>query len=313
MQNKQSYQLTNPNKPFLVVITGPTAVGKTQLCVQVAQHFNTEIISADSRQFYKELSIGTAKPTAEEMQNIPHHFVDFISIKQDYNVNDFEKEALALLNQLFQQHKIVILTGGSGLYIDALCDGFDDDLPGADEQLRTELEMLYQKYGIELLQEKLKQLDPEFYQTIDLNNLKRLYRAIEVCILTGKPYSELRKGNKQNRPFKVVKIALNRNREELYERINQRVDLMMQQGLLDEVKSVLNQKGNNALKTVGYTELFDYLAEKCTLEQAVENIKINTRRYAKRQLNWFNKDAEYQWFQPNQIKEIIDVISLEIN
>ena len=313
MQNKQSYQLTRPNKPFLVVITGPTAVGKTQLCVQVAQHFNTEIISADSRQFYKELSIGTAKPTAEEMQNIPHHFIDFISIQQDYNVNDFEKEAMALLNQLFQQHKIVILTGGSGLYIDALCDGFDDDLPGADEQLRTELEMLYQKYGIELLQKKLKQLDPDFYQTIDLNNLKRLYRAIEVCMLSGKPYSELRKGNKHNRPFKVVKIALNRNREELYERINQRVDLMMQQGLLDEVKSVLNQRGNNALKTVGYTELFDYLAEKCTLEQAVENIKINTRRYAKRQLNWFNKDAEYQWFQPNQIKEIIDVISLEIN
>lgn len=299
--------------PLLVVITGPTAVGKTQLCVQVAQHFNTEIISADSRQFYKELAIGTAKPTQREKQNINHHFIDSISIQQDYNVTDFEKEALVVLNHLFKQHKIVILTGGSGLFIDALCDGFDDDLPSGDEQLRAELEILYQKYGIELLQKKLKQLDPKFYQKIDLNNVKRLIRAIEVCMITGKPYSELRKGDKQTRPFKVLKIGLSRNREELFDRINQRVDLMMQQGLLAEVKSVLDFKNKNALKTVGYTELFDFLANKCTLEEAIINIKVNTRRYAKRQINWFNKDNEYQWFHPNEINEIINLITITIN
>ena len=299
--------------PLLVVITGPTAVGKTQLCVQIAQHFNTEIISADSRQFYKELAIGTAKPTQQEKQNINHHFIDSISIQQDYNVTDFEKDALVVLNQLFKQHNIVILTGGSGLFIDALCDGFDDDLPSGDEQLRAELEILYQKYGIELLQKKLKQLDPKFYQEIDLNNVKRLIRAIEICMITGKPYSELRKGNKQTRPFKVLKIGLNRNREELFERINHRVDLMMKQGLLDEVKSVLDFKNKNALKTVGYTELFDFLANKCTLEEAITNIKVNTRRYAKRQINWFNKDNEYQWFHPNEINEIINLITITIN
>ncbi len=299
--------------PLLVVITGPTAVGKTQLCVQIAQHFNTEIISADSRQFYKELAIGTAKPTQQEKQNINHHFIDSISIQQDYNVTDFEKDALVVLNQLFKQHNIVILTGGSGLFIDALCDGFDDDLPSGDEQLRAELEILYQKYGIELLQKKLKQLDPKFYQEIDLNNVKRLIRAIEICMITGKPYSELRKGNKQTRPFKVLKIGLNRNREELFERINHRVDLMMKQGLLAEVKSVLDFKNKNALKTVGYTELFDFLANKCTLEEAITNIKVNTRRYAKRQINWFNKDNEYQWFHPNEINEIINLITITIN
>jgi len=299
--------------PLLVVIAGPTAVGKTQLCVQVAQHFNTEIISADSRQFYKELAIGTAKPTFQEMQNVKHHFVNFLSIQQNYNVNEFEKEALVVINKLFKQHQIVILTGGSGLFIDALCDGFDDDLPGADEQLRAELETLYQKYGIEILQKKLNQLDPKFYQKIDLNNIKRLTRAIEVCMITGKPYSELRKGTKQNRPFNLLKIALNRNREELFERINLRVEKMIQEGLLNEVKSVLVDKDKNALKTVGYSELFDFLEDKCTFEQAITNIKINTRRYAKKQINWFSKDTDYQWFHPDEINEIINLITITIN
>jgi tRNA dimethylallyltransferase len=295
--------------PLLVVITGPTAVGKTDLCVKVAQHFNTEIISADSRQFYRELAIGTAKPTNKEKQNITHHFIDSHHITQNYNVNDFEKDALSLLNQLFKKHQLIILTGGSGLYIDALCDGFDDELPAGDEKIRFELEEVYQKYGIELLREKLQQLDPIFYNEVDLNNVKRLNRAIEVCMLTGKPYSQLRKGNKQNRPFKVLKIGLNRDRDELFERINQRVDLMMKQGLLEEVKSVIQYKNDNALKTVGYTELFDYLEKKTTLEQAVENIKVNTRRYAKRQLGWFTKNDDYQWFHPNQKTEIINLIS----
>jgi tRNA dimethylallyltransferase len=299
--------------PLLVVITGPTAVGKTQLCVEVAQHFKTEIISADSRQFYKELAIGTAKPTTKEMQNIKHHFIDSHSITSNYNVNDFEKDALAKLNELFQHHKMVILTGGSGLFIDALCDGFDNNLPGADDNIRLQLDQLYQKYGIEILQKKLQQLDPVFYKVIDLYNVKRLNRAIEVCMLTGKPYSSLRSGNKQQRAFKVLKIGINREREELFDRINKRVDVMLKEGLLEEVKSVLPYQDRNALKTVGYTELFDFLEKKCTLEQAIQNIKVNTRRYAKRQINWFTKDKEYQWFHPTNIKDIMKRIDLNIN
>ena len=299
--------------PLLVVITGPTAVGKTELCVRVAQHFNTQIISADSRQLYKELSIGTAKPTSEEMQNIPHHFVNSHSIQEDYNVNDFEKEALILLGKLFQQHNIVILTGGSGLYIDALCDGFDEDVPGSDESIRTELEKLHQKYGITILQKKLEQLDPAFYKEIDLNNVKRLQRAIEVCLLTGQKYSSIRQGNKKERPFNVLKIALNRDRDELFERINNRVDQMMQQGLLAEVKSVIAYKDKNALKTVGYSELFDYLSDEVTLDEAIEKIKVNTRRYAKRQLAWFSKSDDYEWFNSSDLEKIVNFISLELN
>lgn len=294
--------------PLLVVITGPTAVGKTQLCVKIAQHFSTEIISADSRQFYKELSIGTAKPTSEEMQNIQHHFIDSHSITENYNVNDFEKDTLTLLGKLFQQHKIIILTGGSGLYIDAVCEGLDEDLPGSDKKIRSELNEIRQKYGIQILQEKLKQLDPEFYKEIDLNNVKRLQRAIEVCLLTGKKYSDIRQGEKQNRPFKVLKIGLNRDREELFSRINQRVDLMIQNGLLDEIKSVIKYRNKNALKTVGYTELFDFLDEKTTLEEAKGKIKVNTRRYAKRQIGWFNKSDDYRWFHPDEMDIIISEI-----
>ncbi len=294
--------------PLLVVITGPTAVGKTELCVQIAQHFNTEIISADSRQFYKELAIGTAKPTNKEMQNVQHHFIDSHSIAINYNVNDFEKDALELLDDLFLKHKVIILTGGSGLYIDALCDGFDEDIPGSDDNIRTELNELYEKYGIQVLQEKLKQLDPKFYSTVDLNNVKRLQRAIEVCLITGEKYSSIRKGNKQARPFKVLKVGLNRDREELFDRINQRVDLMLENGLLDEVKSVIPHRDKNALKTVGYIELFDYLDGKTTLEEATEKIKINTRRYAKRQIGWFNKDGNYTWFHPDERSAIISSI-----
>jgi len=294
--------------PLLVVITGPTAVGKTELCVKIAQYFNTEIISADSRQFYKELAIGTAKPTNEEMQNITHHFINSHSILEDYNVNDFEKDALALLNKLFQKHKVVILTGGSGLFIDILCEGFDEDVPSSNHRIRSELNELHEKYGIQILQEKLKQLDPDFYKEIDLNNYKRLERAIEVCLLTGEKYSVIRKGNKQNRPFKILKIGLNREREELFNRINYRVDLMLQGGLLNEVKNVVIHKDKNALKTVGYSELFDFLDNKLTLEEAIEKIKVNTRRYAKRQLGWFNKNNEYKWFHPDEMDLIISLI-----
>lgn len=299
--------------PLLVVITGPTAVGKTDLCVKVAEHFATEIISADSRQFFKELSIGTAKPSKNEMKGIPHHFIHSHSIADDFNVNDFEQETLKLLDKFFKTKKIVLLTGGSGLYIDAVCDGFDEDLPGADETIRKQLENLYQTYGIHILHEKLQQLDPVYFKEVDQSNVKRLYRAIEVCILTGKPYSSLRKGKKQNRPFNIIKIALNRDRQELFDRINQRVDIMVRDGLLDEVKAVLPYKDNNALKTVGYTEIFEHLEGKIPLEKAIENIKVNTRRYAKRQINWFTKSGDYTWFHPNQLEDIIKHISLKLN
>jgi tRNA dimethylallyltransferase len=299
-------------QPTLVVITGPTAVGKTKLCVEIAQHFKCDIISADSRQFFKELSIGTAKPTPEEMQNVIHHFVDSNSITERYNVNDFEQDVLQLLPQLFKQNPFVILTGGSGLYIDAICDGFDNDLPQGDEAIRIELEELYNKYGIEILQEKLKQLDPIFHQEIDLSNLKRLYRAIEVCLLSGKSYSELRQGIKQKRPFNIIKIALNRDKEELYNRINLRVDLMLKDGLLEEVKQVDEYRNVNALKTVGYRELFDFLDKKTTLEEAIDKIKVNTRRYAKKQLAWFNRNNDYNWFHPNEKELIINYIETQL-
>lgn len=299
--------------PTLVVITGPTAVGKTKLCVEVAQHFSCDIISADSRQFFKELSIGTAKPTSDEMQNVIHHFVNSHSIISAYNVNDFEQDVLKLLPQLFKQNPLVILTGGSGLYIDSICDGFDDDLPQGDEIIRKQLEDLYNKYGIEILQEKLKQLDPSFYKEIDLSNLKRLYRAIEVCLLSGKTYSELRLGVKQKRQFNIIKIALNRDKEDLFNRINLRVDIMMQQGLLDEVKQVEKYRDTNALKTVGYRELFDFLDKKISLEEATEKIKVNTRRYAKKQIAWFNRNNDYKWFHPNDKELIISYIESHLN
>ena len=295
--------------PTLVVITGPTAVGKTALCVDLAKHFKTEIISADSRQFFKELNIGTAKPTPEEMQNVIHHFVDSHSISQTYNATNFEHDVLNLLNKLFKKHSIVILTGGSGLYIDAVCQGFDENIPEGNEQIRIELEQLYNKYGIKLLQEKLKQLDPEYYNTIDLNNIKRLYRAIEVCMISHGSYAELRQGIKQLRPFNIIKIALNRDKEELYNRINLRVDLMMQHGLLEEVKQVKEYKNHNALKTVGYTELFDYLDGIYKLDEAVDKIKVNTRRYAKKQISWFNKSSDYKWFHPSEKENIISYIN----
>lgn len=295
-------------QPTLIVIAGATAVGKTALSIKLAQYFNTEIISADSRQFYKEISIGTAKPLLEEMQGVKHHFINSHSIQQEFNVNDFEKQVIPLLDELFKNHNFVILTGGSGLYIDAICDGFDDDLPEANAAIRKELEQLHNKYGIALLQEKLKQLDPVFYNEIDLQNTTRLFRAIEVCMLTQQPYSTLRKGKKQTRNFNSIKIALNRPKNELNERINKRVDEMIQLGLLTEAKKMLPFKEKNALNTVGYKELFDYFENNTNLENAVEKIKVNTRRYAKRQVAWFERSTDYKWFHPNQFNSIIEFI-----
>ncbi|MEQ8908890.1 MAG: tRNA (adenosine(37)-N6)-dimethylallyltransferase MiaA [Vicingaceae bacterium] len=294
---------------FLISIIGPTAVGKTALAIQLAQYFKTEILSADSRQFYKELSIGTAKPDAIELAAAPHHFINHLSIAEDYNASDYEAEAISLLKKLFENYNTLILCGGSGMYLDAVNQGFDAEVPSSDEQIRKELNELMAREGITALQSKLKELDPIFYQKVDLHNSKRLLRALEVCLISGKPYSEIRKGKGKERPFKKLKIGLNMDREKLYERINLRVDRMIDAGLLEEVKAVWPFREKNALKTVGYRELFDYLDGRLTFEQAVEKIKINSRRYAKRQLTWFKRDDEIHWFEPSQFTEIAKFVA----
>lgn len=250
------------------------------------------------------MSIGTAKPSQEEMQNVPHYFINSHSITDNYNVGKFESDAIRLLEQLFLKHDKVVIVGGSGLYIDAICKGFDE-LPEADETTRDIINKLLKTEGIEGLQKLLQQLDLEYYQQVDLNNPQRLSRAIEVCLSTGKTYSELRKGKASKRNFSIVKIGLNTSREVLYERINKRVDEMMKSGLLEEVKSLKEYKHLNALQTVGYKELFDYLDNKTDLNTAIEAIKQNTRRFAKRQLTWFRRDENLQWFEPHDLERIL--------
>jgi tRNA dimethylallyltransferase len=296
---------------LLVVIAGPTAVGKTPLCVELAQEFQTEIVSSDSRQFFEEMQIGTAVPAKAELAAVKHHFIQHLSIQDAYDVSSFETDALQLLNDLFRKHAAVFLTGGSGLYINAVCQGFDE-LPDPDPVLRKELEATLQTQGLIALQRQLKDFDPVFYEVVDKNNPKRLIRALEVCLITRQPYSQLRKGKKKNRPFRVLKIVLNRSRKELFTRIAERTDRMLEMGLLDEVVGLLAFRHLNALKTVGYRELYEYLDGNCTLTRAIENIKTNTRRYAKRQLTWFKKDEEYHWFHPDQKKEISDLIKLNL-
>lgn len=295
----------------LIVLVGPTAIGKTAASIHIAEAFNCPIVSADSRQFFKEMSIGTAKPSAEEMQGVPHYFIDSHSITDEFNVGKYETEAIALLDTLFKTNNTVLLVGGSGLYIDAICKGFDE-LPEADAEVRNKINTLLEEKGIKALQELLKELDPEYYSKVDLQNPQRMSRALEVCLTTGEPYSALRKGKIKKRDFNIIKIGLNTEREVLYERINKRVDTMMQQGLLEEVKNLLPQKNLNALQTVGYNELFDFLENKTDLKTAIESIKQNTRKFAKRQLTWFRRDEEIKWFEPNQITEIITFLKMSL-
>jgi tRNA dimethylallyltransferase len=282
----------------LIVIAGPTAIGKTALSIEVAQHYQTEIISADSRQFFKEMSIGTAKPNTQELAAAPHHFINSHSINQEVSVGTFEKEAIQKIEELFQKHDVLVMVGGSGLYVNAVLYGFDE-IPKADESIRNKLNQQFIEEGIETLQQQLLELDPAYYNEVDIRNPLRVIRALEVCICSGKPYSSFRKTENKARNFEVTLIGLDIEREKLYEKINQRVDLMMEEGLLEEVKSLQEHQHLNALKTVGYTELFKYLNNECSLPEAVEKIKQNTRNFAKRQLTWFRKNEELIWFEPD--------------
>lgn len=295
----------------LIVIVGPTAIGKTALAIDLAKHFKTEIISADSRQFFKEMHIGTAKPSPEELAEAPHHFINSHSISTLFSTGDFEVEALKVIQQCFEKNDVLIMVGGSGLYIDAVCKGLDD-LPEIDLAVREKLNKQLSDEGIESIRTQLKQLDPAYFAKVDQNNPQRMIRGLEVVLSTGMKLSSLLTANKKRRPFEIIKIGLNTDRAKLYDRINHRVDLMMNAGLLDEVKGLLPYRKYNALNTVGYSELFDYLDGKIDLPSAVAMIKQNTRRFAKRQLTWFRKDDNITWFEPGQIEQIIEYLSFRM-
>ena len=288
------------------MITGPTAVGKTALTMQLAQHYGVPVINADSRQIYRELKIGTAAPTAEQQQLVKHYFVGTKSIDDYYNASMYEQEVLELLDA--ERSTFHVLSGGSMMYIDAVCNGIDD-IPTVRDDIREEMKRRYAEEGLEALCEDLRRLDPEHYAIVDRQNHRRVIHALEICYQTGRTYTSFRTQQKKERPFRIVKIGLNRDREELYNRINQRVDQMMEDGLLDEVKSLISKRNTNALNTVGYKELFDYLDGRWSLDEAVERIKGNTRRYARKQLTWYKRDADMRWFHPDNIEEILNYLT----
>jgi len=302
--------LVKKNK-YLLIIVGPTAVGKSELCLNLAKNFKTEILSSDSRQFFREMELGTAKPSAEELEMIPHHFINTLSIHQEYDVRQYEKEALFLLEKLFVEHDLVIMTGGSGLYIDAICQGFDD-IEAVDPSIRKDLIKSFQLDGIGPLQSELLDVDPEYYRTVDLQNPQRLIRGLEVFRGTGKPFSTFREKKIQPRPFEIIKIGLDRDREELYTRINMRMDQMIEKGLFEEAQDLFSLRYLNALKTVGYSEIFGFIEGKYDREEAVRLLKRNSRRYAKRQLTWFKKDEKTTWFSSSQFSEIQNFVKSHI-
>jgi len=283
------------NKKFLVCIVGPTAIGKTALSLRLARYFNTEILSGDSRQFYREMKIGTAVPSEEELQLVKHHFIQTRSIREDYSVGAFEQDAITLLKELFRTRDVLIMVGGSGLYVDAVCKGLDE-FPDVDPGIRKALQNDLQQKGLSYLQEKLKALDPKSYGQLDLQNKQRLVRALEVCLSSGRPYSSFLSNPRKKRDFTAIKIGLTAEREVIYGRINARVDRMMEEGLLEEARSLLPFRELNALQTVGYRELFEYLDGNRSLQGAVQEIKKNTRRFAKRQTTWYRKDKDIHWF-----------------
>tara|TARA_B100000678_G_scaffold70084_1_gene57482 strand:- start:545 stop:1459 length:915 start_codon:yes stop_codon:yes gene_type:complete len=295
----------------LISVVGPTAIGKTSIGIALAQHYQTEIISADSRQFFKEMEIGTAVPSKEELAAAKHHFIQHISVEDNYSVGDFETEAIEKLNALFQQHDKILMVGGSGLYVKAVLEGLDY-FPKIDASIRQQLNLQLEEKGIESLQQQLKELDPVYAKKVDLENPHRVIRALEICIGSGKPYSGFLNNNSAERNFNSIKIGLTAPRELIYERIEKRVDVMMEQGLLEEAKRVYEKREFNALNTVGYKELFQFFDGNWSLEFAISEIKKNTRRFAKRQLTWFRKDKEIEWFNYNTaIEQVIDFIDFK--
>ena len=291
----------------LIVITGPTAVGKTALCMDLAKHFNIPIINADSRQIYRELKIGTARPSNKQMSEVKHYFVGTLGMDDYYSASLYEQQVLTLLDEIFKTSDYALLSGGSMMYIDAVCNGIDD-IPTIDDETRATMKKRLLMEGLESLCEELRQRDPEYYEIVDKHNPRRVVHALEICVMTGKPYSSFRKQEKKVRPFRIIKIGLTRPREELYKRINRRVDKMMKDGLLEEAKEMYPKREVNALNTVGYKELFEYLKGKWTLHEAVERIKGNTRRYARKQLTWYKKDEQIRWFHPDDKEDIISYI-----
>ncbi|HML71789.1 MAG TPA: tRNA (adenosine(37)-N6)-dimethylallyltransferase MiaA [Macellibacteroides fermentans] len=295
----------------LIVLLGPTGVGKTELSLRVASHVGSPIISADSRQLYKELVIGTAAPTAEQLARIKHYFVGTLSLTDYYNASQFEEEVLICLENLFQSTSNVVMTGGSMMYIDAVCNGIDE-LPTVSQEIRTNLMKRFEVEGLDPIREDLKRLDPQHYNEVDLNNYKRVIHALEICLMTGRPYSELRTNTKKTRPFRIIKIGLTRNREELCDRINARVDQMMRDGLLEEARHVYPYKHLNSLNTVGYKEMFNYLDGEWPLDFAIEKIKRNSRVYARKQMTWFKRDKEINWFHPDNIEGILTFLDEQL-
>ncbi|MDR2086392.1 MAG: tRNA (adenosine(37)-N6)-dimethylallyltransferase MiaA, partial [Dysgonamonadaceae bacterium] len=289
----------------LIVLLGPTGVGKTTLSLRLAKQFQTPVISSDSRQLYKELVIGTAAPTAAQLQEVEHFFVGTLNLSDYYSASQFEEDVIRLLASLHETHDNVIMCGGSMMYIDAICKGIDE-IPLIDDSIRNNLKELFEREGLEPIRQRLKILDPVFYKQVDLQNHKRVIHALEICLMSGKPYSSLRTNATKKRPFQIIKIGLNREREDLYARINHRVDAMMTQGLLQEARTVYPHRHLNALNTVGYKELFEYMDGNCTLSEAVEKIKQNTRIYSRKQMTWFKRDKEITWFHPDEETAILD-------
>ena len=298
----------NLNSKKVIFIIGPTAIGKTKLSIDLAKIFSCEIISCDSRQFYKELKIGSAPPDKLELTKIKHHFIQNLSVEEDYSAGQFEIDAMERIKKIHKKNNLVLMVGGSGLYIDAICKGLDK-IPKISKKFRKEINEEYKNKGLIWLQEKVKKIDPEFYVNNDCNNPQRLLRALELFTQTGKNLSSFQTKKTKKRPFKIIKIGLNTKREILYNRINKRVDNMIDKGLLKEVNSLINFQHKNALQTVGYKEIFKFLDKKCSFEEAIDAIKQNTRRFAKRQLTWFRKDKEIKWFEPNELNEIKKFIS----
>lgn len=298
------------SKKTLIVLIGPTGVGKTDLSIKIAEKYDSPIISADSRQLYSELKIGTAAPAEEYLKRVKHYFVGTLKLTDYYSAAQYESDVISLLEELFKENDTILLTGGSMMYIDAICKGIDD-IPTVDNDTRRMMMEKYEKEGLERLCAELKLLDPEYYSIVDLKNPKRVIHALEICYMTGKTYTSFRTGNKKQRPFNIIKIGLCREREELYERINRRVDIMINDGLVDEVKSVYQYRNLNSLNTVGYKEIIQYLDGNCTLDFAIEKIKQNSRIYSRKQMTWFRRDNEITWFHPDNEEGIMNFIEAE--